>query len=496
MVNGGPGVRIGCKSARGEIPFMRLSTRSSLIAAASLVTLASVAIDARAAAGDDNISRGSGHLEWETRKSIPGPTSEKIGGSTLSVTVGANLDPLKDPTKPLLAIDMSDNVTLEASWVDDKNITLTVIDASSKNAKFDVLHTLAPHITVYIDAFGMKLTYDYNAEDLIDYIPGSQWTYQGKGSTTFPSWGFDLASLKVDAPALDAAQLFSIPFPSIAGKDPLTGTLAINATTKPTFSYQTLSASLEGGKISTKGGTYQIATTDADYLDIPATVAGEISYTGSLLVRPSVTITKIGSFSLPFPLVLDISAAGVDLPYASEPRKGIEVAFPPTTFHIPLPNLKALHSLDLGSVKVGDTSKKNADMTNTGEKNAVFTAKSSDPQFTVVAAKQTAPSKGKLPFEVVFTPAKAGVQTADITITSNDPNEPVQVMKVTGTGTEVPAPPATGGGELEDDDFKRGPHESGCGCKTVATATTPGGYAALAIAALALTAASTRRRKH
>ena len=132
-------------------------------------------------------------------------------------------------------------------------------------------------------------------------------------------------------------------------------------------------------------------------------------------------------------------------------------------------------------------------MTNTGEMNAVFTAKSSDPQFTVVTSKQTAPSKGKLPFEVVFTPAKAGPQSAEITITSNDPNEPVQVMKVTGNGTEVPAPPAAD--EPDDDgDFKRGPHESGCGCKTVADTTSHGAYATLAIA-LGLAALGVRRRR-
>ena len=50
-------------------------------------------------------------------------------------------------------------VLLEASWSDDKSIDLTVVDAATKNAKFDVMHTLAPHITIYIDAFGLKLTY-------------------------------------------------------------------------------------------------------------------------------------------------------------------------------------------------------------------------------------------------------------------------------------------------------------------------------------------------
>ena len=123
MVNGRPGALIRCKDARGETHSMRLSTRSSLIAAVSLLGITAAAVDARAATGDDNRSRGNGLLKWETRKSIPGPTSQKLGGSTLSVTVGANLDPLKDPTKPLLAVDMSDQVLLEASWSDDKSIS-------------------------------------------------------------------------------------------------------------------------------------------------------------------------------------------------------------------------------------------------------------------------------------------------------------------------------------------------------------------------------------
>jgi LPXTG-motif cell wall-anchored protein len=72
------------------------------------------------------------------------------------------------------------------------------------------------------------------------------------------------------------------------------------------------------------------------------------------------------------------------------------------------------------------------------------------------------------------------------------------VMKVTGNGTEIPVPPSTGGEPEGDDDFNRGPHESGCGCKTIAETTMHGtnGYAALGIAlALGVTAASRRRRR-
>jgi MYXO-CTERM domain-containing protein len=463
---------------------MRRSTRSLLIASASLLTVGT----AGASSSDDYRSAGNGSLKWETRGSIPGPTSDKIGGSTLQVTVGANLDPLKDPTKPLLKIDMSDEVVLEATWSDDKSIDLTLVDSGSQNAKFDVTHTLAPHMVVYIDAFGLKLTYDYDAESLLAKVPGSQWNYVGTGTTSFPSWGYDPATLEVTAPALDQAQLFSIAFPTIAGQDPLTGTIALNATTKPSFSYQTLEALLEGGSITKKGGTYRIPTTDEDYLDIPATVSGAIAYSGSLLVRPSVTITKVGSFSLPLPLVLDVTQAGVDLPYANEPRKPIDVAFPPTTFHIPLPNLKAPRSLDLGAVAVGQTTKKPADIANTGEMNATFTAKSSDPQFTVVTTKQVAKSKDKVAFEVVFTPTSSGPQSADITISSNDPNEPMQVMKVTGNGAEPPA------GDEPGDGAKGGPVESGCGCKTVASSTSSGGTMTLGLA-LGLAALGARRRR-
>jgi MYXO-CTERM domain-containing protein len=469
---------------------MRLAIRSAVLTAACLLTTSA----ADAAATDMNRSRGTADLSWWTRTPIVGPKSDKIGGSTLQVQFSANLDPLPDATKPLLSVAMK-GVVVEAVWPDDKTIDLVLVESKAKDGTFKVEHTLAPHVTLFIDAFGFKLTYDYDANALINYVPGSAWNYLGTGTTTFEPWAFSkYAIVKVQGPPLANAQLFSMPLPGTGGSNPpLTGTIAFNATTSPTFNYATTEVVLQGGDALTKDGAHwTIPTTDADFLDVSTQVKGKISYTGTLLGRPTVTITKIGDFTLPFPLTLDIAAAGVELPYASG-EAPIDVTFPATKIHIPLPNVKAAKSLDLGSSVIGQEVKKAAKVDNTGELDAVLALKSSDPQFKVSPTKNMKP-KEKLDLEVVFTPASEGPQSAEITVTSNDPNEPVQIIKVTGMGTKPAAPPPPASEPADDDDDEGfGPRaDNGCGCRT---APSPSGYAALGGVGIALATLLRRRRR-
>ncbi|MBX3205672.1 MAG: hypothetical protein KF764_11435 [Labilithrix sp.] len=475
---------------------MRLVTRSALAIAATLLTASA----ANAAAVDTNRSRGTTDLSWWTRNPIVGPKSSKIGGSTLQVQVSANLDPLADPTKPMLSVAMK-NVVVEAVWTDDKTIQLVLIDNKAEEGAFKVEHTLAPHITLFLDAFGFKYTYDYDAATLIDYVPGSAWNYVGTGATTFVPWALtSYGIVNVKGPSLANAQLFSMPLPSLGGSSPLlTGIIALNATTSPTFNYSTTEVVLAGGDPLTKDNlSWSIPTTDADYLDVQAQVKGKIAYSGNLFARPTVTITKIGSFSLPFPLELEIGSAGVDMPYASG-EAPIDVVFPPATFHIPLPNVKAFKSLDLGSAVIGEGVTKQGEIKNTGELDAVLALKSSDPQFKVSPSKSMK-AKDKLALDVTFTPTTEGPQSAEITVTSNDPNEPVQVIKVSGVGTKpaaAPSSPATPGntGDTGDGDDASGfePRDtSGCGCRT---APSPSGYAAFGAVGMALAAVLRRRRR-
>ncbi len=90
--------------------------------------------------------------------------------------------------------------------------------------------------------------------------------------------------------------------------------------------------------------------------------------------------------------------------------------------------------------------------------------------------------------DVKFTPASVGAQAADITVASNDPNEPSQTIHVTGNGVQVPTPPAA---EPPPDDqpIERG--ETGCGCRAAPTGGEVAPYALLGIVALA----ARRRRR-
>jgi MYXO-CTERM domain-containing protein len=299
--------------------------------------------------------------------------------------------------------------------------------------------------------------------------------------------------VKVTAPALADAVLVSTPLEDLVGggNNPiLTGTLAFNATTAPTFNYATTEITLGNGTPITKTNNHwSMPTTDADYLDIPTVVKGEITYSGTLYGRPSITVTKIGSFALPFPLTFEIGDLGQDLPYSSETdgNTPIAVDFPAQTIHIPLPNVKATSSVDVGSTTIGERISKQTLIKNTGELEAVLSIKSSDPQFKVSTTDKVMKAKDSFQLDIAFSPTSEGPQSADITVTSNDPNEPVQVIHVTGDGTKVEEPPAPA---PEPENF--GPRDdSGCGCRTTPA---PSSYAGFGLVGLAVAAILRRRR--
>lgn len=462
---------------------MRRLVHGSALTIAALTFAAS----ADAATTDANSSRGTADLSWSTRKPIIGPASDKLGGD-LAVQFSADLDPPKDPTKPLLSVAMK-GVVLEASWHDDKTIQLAPADSKSLDGTFKVEHTLAPHVKVFAKLFGNTYTFDYNAESLIGDLPGSSWNYVGTGSATFTPWAMkNFGIVKVQGPALADAQLLSKPLEDIIGNGGsntiVNGVLAFNATTTPTFNYATTEVTVDGGSITKGKSSWSMQTTDADFLDITTVVKGEISYSGNLYGRPSITITKLAGFSIPPGLLtFEIGAAGVELPYESGATP-IAVEFPAQKIHIPLPNVKATNSLDVGNATIGNNVTKQSEIKNTGELEAVLSIKSSNPQFSVVSDK-VMKAKEKFSLDIKFTPTEEGPQSAEITVTSNDPNEPVQVIKVSGTGTKVVVPPEP------EPEPARG-EDSGCGCRT---APAPTGYAAFGAVGIALAAILRRRRR-
>lgn len=443
---------------------------------------------------DEMRSSASAALKWESRESIKGPKSNSLGGGMVQIFVSADLDPPKDPAKPLLSVDMPKGVTLQASWTDEKGIDLKTVDAQNKEGVFSVNHTLAPHVKLALTFGNTSGVVDYNAEKLLDSIHGSNFVYLGTGKSEFVPWGWSTTSLQVQGPPLTQSRLAAIRLRELADVDEIDLTLSLNATTSPQFNYVTKEVRLGGvpDPIAAQGGVRRIPTVDTDFIDVSALVTGEISYTGTIDVNPVVHIENVRLFGSFIPLKIDLPVTNVQasLPYSSGSTP-IAVTFPAVVFHIPLPNVKVtMNTLDLGSTTIGKEAARAVEIKNTGEKDAALTFKSSDPQFTVISAKTVTGPKSKYDLNVKFVPTAAGPQSATITVVSNDPNEPQQQIKVTGTGLELPKPPAAQVIETNEP-LAEPSSDSGCGCRTASTSSSDTAGGAL----MALFAASLIRRR-
>jgi hypothetical protein len=134
----------------------------------------------------------------------------------------------------------------------------------------------------------------------------------------------------------------------------------------------------------------------------------------------------------------------------------VAVSIDPFFFAVtpPLPQIQVPGSLGLGAGAVcdGTSGTGTLDVCNTGQADLVVSAiASSNPAISV-----TTPTAGFpvtishdfcFPFQVRFAPTATGPQAGTLTIASNDPNHPNQVVAVSGRGTE-PDVKVTGSGDF------------------------------------------------
>ncbi|MDB4995122.1 MAG: hypothetical protein JWM74_2554 [Myxococcaceae bacterium] len=455
-------------------------------------------------ADGDHASKGTSRLTWSTRVPVTGPTATIVNTSNLVLTMGGDLDPVATPaTEPLLLVDMP-TATLEATWLDDKTITISTVEGTLKDGILKAHHTLAPHIAATLTISGYSFSFNYNATQLVSQAPGGKWAYNGLKQLAFDPWAFAELSLAVPVdPDINHLNLVSTSFASLGlSTNTATGTLAISGRIEnELFKYKSTGVAINGGTpIAAAGGSTKIPTVNADFLDLSVVAKGVIAYSGNLRIGPSITITRIGDPNgnnlgptglaaacqiAPAPFepgagfqncVVDLTSVAsiADLAYASTDtgKAPIAVNFPVTTFHIPLPNVSAAKALDFGEVLLGEKKLDKASIKNTGEKQATLAFKSSDPQFVVSAtAASSAAPKSAYDLEITFTPDSEGLKTATITVSSNDPDQPEQTITVTGTGTvkavaEPTPPPADNDAGVAN---AAAGGSDGCGCHVQGT---------------------------
>ena len=438
------------------------------------------------AAGGANTSVGAAALKYEHTKGLPTSIQTGFKGpSYAQINVGVKIDPVAEGG-PLYSIDMPKGALVEASWGSDKKILLKAQNGSQTDGLVNVRHTLTPSIDFKFSGFGLSATFSYDANDLINKIPGSKFFYDSKASSQFAPWGFGAVDTKLNAPDMDKAQLFSMNMNKLPNfvSNKVTGYFGIRASTKPTFSYKTTKVFFSGadGEITNGASELTVDAVDGDYMELMTAVEGEMNVKGSIGIQPFVHIdTILEKLDLDTTLGIDVFSVNYTVPTQ-------KVNFQTALVHIPMPNVHVpSKGIDVGMVKVGGQASKTIEIENSGEKEATMSFKSSDGQFSVTEETVTVPPKSTYELKVKFSPDSAAPAITEITVASNDADSPEQIFKVGANGADV-------GQEEDETGLPKGPEgDAGCGCKAAGSSPVPG-WAGLGLAGLGAVVLFRRRR--
>lgn len=487
---------------------MRLALIRPNVAIVSLLVLTATLTGAGVASAQvvsDKSSNATAPLVWSTRDNFYGAGAD-LSNSKVDVKVGFSFNAESDPTKDLLRVDMSKGALIGASWGDGKTMTISSTGSNNKEGFLRAEYQIAPTVDLTVDASSIPLignvySFNWNANDLLNQLNGANFQYHAANQANFEPWGWQGAQFTIPGASIDNSKLIGVSFDQLIGaSSPLVGDISINMTTTPTFTYKTTAITLDkNSPILKDGEEVEYKAVDTDFMEIEALVVGQIDYVGTMNVHPTVTVTGINVPSLgqvPVDISFDIDSVGKEFDYSSAVAPGapIKVEFPPTKFHIPLPNVKvASRSLDMGSATLGEQVKKTVTIENTGEMGAVLGFESSDPQFTVTKATKIA-AKSKFELEVTFTPNNAGAAAATVTAKTNDPNEPTIQLKLTANGAEPVEPPAATAPPVASNPVGQPGSDGGCGCVTAGSSTPQNSGLGLGVVALGLAAFVNRRR--
>jgi MYXO-CTERM domain-containing protein len=468
-----------------------------MMAAATGVTFAAsqAHADTAANAAGPNSSTGTAALKFDMAQGLDTSIDTGfLGPKVAQIRAVIKIDPVKDGG-PLYSIAMPKGAVVQATWAGDKKIVLKAANGSQSDGTVTVRHTLTPSLELKVSAFGLTAQFAFDADKLVNKLPGAKFAYDSKSTQQFAPWGFTTVDTKLSAPDLANSVLFSETFDNLSEivtgdtLDPTRwdGNIGVRAATKPTFSYKTTKVMLSGSQtpITTVAGESVIDATDGDFMDVMAQVEGEMNVAGTMDIQPFISMTKVFGYSFSTTIGITAFSKAYTVPTS-------KVAYQASVVHIPLPNVHApTAGVDLGAVKAGGSATKTVTIENSGEMAAVMTFKSSDPQFTVDSDSITVAPKSKYDMRIKFAPNNAGAAMADIMVSSNDPDSPEQTFKIGANGADVGS---TTGSKDDGLPATAANADSGCGCKTAGTTSSTGGWAGIGLLALGITVAARRRR--
>jgi MYXO-CTERM domain-containing protein len=494
----------------------RLGVSSLVAAGASLLAVSASAdsVPSPSAKCETTLECSSGQSPLKATSRAPLDTTVDTGwipscsggvdhcnSNPVQVRAHVALDAPSDATMNVYDIEMQKGAILDVTWPDKANFTLKANSGARTDGKLTIAHTLTPSVSLYVGIsivgpLKFTQTFDFAANDLINQIPGANFNYLAQNTANFAPWAFDGGSVVVTGKDLADSELFSTSIDNLPGVNQvIEGTLALSATTSPTFTYKTTKVSIVGmaSPLAATGAAGTLKMQNLDALDVVADVEGTLSLKGTMTVLPNVNITQVTAFGhtlsgLNLTIPIDV---GLDYDYTNE-QVPIVVKFPRTTIHVPLPNLAVPgEEVDFGGVKTGTKAQKTVKLNNSGELGVIATVDSDNAAFTIDASQFQMAQKSGHDLVINFAPTQDGDASATITVKSNDPDSPAQTFKVTGSASPQAAPGGVGGNDGPPEQAPKTGDSSGCGCHTTPSNSSTAGGTLLGLAV----AAFIRRRR-
>lgn len=213
--------------------------------------------------------------------------------------------------------------------------------------------------------------------------------------------------------------------------------------------------------------------------------AAELGAFKEYTVLPYGTIGYDGVITL-FPrLYVEIAGRRFDLTLAEIPLNVVDLSaetrFEPALVHVPLPDVRVEPTaLALGEVPIGASAERLVTVFNDGE--AELWVRMEDPAapFSVSATSLTIPPFSSTRLAVRYSPTLPGDASAVLVLSTNDPDEPRVVLRLSGLGAGELDASAPDAGAFDDAGYG-GTMAGGCGCR--ASGASPAGVA-LALPAL------------
>jgi hypothetical protein len=210
---------------------------------------------------------------------------------------------------------------------------------------------------------------------------------------------------------------------------------------------------------------------------------GQLDYDGLITLYPSFFVEILGRR-------FDAPVAAIEVPVVMLRR---EVRFDPVAVHVPLPDARiAPRDVDFGAVEVGRVVSALLEIRSEGEAELAVTPRRTGSPFEVMTTSLSIPPRTTRRLEVTFAPDAPGTASAMLFLETNDPDQPLVVVRLVGSAFDRSLLDAgvrgDGGG---------GPDAGtggGCACRAAASGSDAPASTMACAAAVALALRARRRR--